>query len=237
MHGIFLGCDVAAGGPVSRGGIMLVSLKIPLSIRVLSFVILATEAAGAATYFVDYTNGNDSYSFEQAQDMATPWRTWENFQGSKGASFAPGDEILFKRGETWLCSEFGEPFKPSAMDSVTFGAYGTGPRPVFDANTDAEGTKVMKIGHNGAATNLVFENIEFANSVPTTTKGNLVTAHIACHHLTFRNCHFDATNMNNTDYANLNETLSTDADYLVVDKCSFYGEPPYNRHAAYAGGR
>ncbi len=207
-----------------------------LAVVPLALTTMASTAWGE-TYYVDFTGGDDVHTFVEAQNQTTPWKTWEAFQGTNGAAFQSGDRILFKRGETWKRSDYGDCFRPSAMDGVTFGAYGTGDRPKIDADNDTAHTDGMYVGYNGAATNILFEDIEFTNSVPKTTSGYLVTAHEASHHLTFRNCHFDATQMDTTIYADINETLSISSDYLTIDGCSFVGAPPYNRHAAYAGGQ
>jgi parallel beta-helix repeat protein len=79
----------------------------------------------AKTYYIDASNGNDSYS-GVSQDK--PWRT---ISKSNRSHFRPGDVVLFKRGEMWresLCiSSSGDISYP-----ITFGAYGTGDRPIIN---------------------------------------------------------------------------------------------------------
>ncbi len=63
------------------------------------FVILAvfvmSSASWATTYYVDATNGNDSYT---GTSESAAWKTIAKVNAS---SFSPGDNILFKRVETW----------------------------------------------------------------------------------------------------------------------------------------
>jgi len=53
------------------------------------------SAALGATYYVDATNGDDT---KDGQSTATAWKTIAKVNSS---SFAPGDQILLKRGEVW----------------------------------------------------------------------------------------------------------------------------------------
>ena len=47
------------------------------------------------TYYVDATSGNDG------NDGLSPGDAWQTITKINSESFLPGDEILFKRGETW----------------------------------------------------------------------------------------------------------------------------------------
>lgn len=82
-------------------------------------------------YYVDATNGNDS---NNGESEVTAWKTINHVNT---VTFAPGDEVLFKRGETWNVVNGDSMLKPKssgASDNVIkIGAYGTGNRPVFDA--------------------------------------------------------------------------------------------------------
>ena len=49
----------------------------------------------AATYYVDATNGRDTF------DGLSPEKAWKTIRKVKGTTFRPGDEIRFKRGEVF----------------------------------------------------------------------------------------------------------------------------------------
>jgi len=70
-------------------------------------------------YFVDATNGSDGNSGR------TPGKAWQTISKVNGATFKPGDHILFKRGETWR-----ETLTVPAS-KLTFGAYGGGAKPAI----------------------------------------------------------------------------------------------------------
>lgn len=75
------------------------------------------------TYYVSSSEGDDSN--DGLTDL-TPWRT---VQKVSETIFAPGDSVLFKRGDVWYgtfrpIAHFGSTGAP-----VTYGAYGTGDKP------------------------------------------------------------------------------------------------------------
>ena len=60
-----------------------------------SLMLITSQIITGAVYYVDATNGNDS---NDGLSEITAWRTINKVNNS---SFAPGDFILFKRGEIW----------------------------------------------------------------------------------------------------------------------------------------
>ncbi len=93
----------------------------------LLLLICMGTPAWAAVYYVDATYGNDTNS------GLSPDTAWKTVAKVSNTAFEPGDQILFKRGETW---HEGLWFKWSgAPDSpIVIGAYGdlSDPKPVFD---------------------------------------------------------------------------------------------------------
>jgi hypothetical protein len=90
---------------------------------VIGFLMLSSSC-WAATYYVDNVNGSDSNS---GTSTSAPWKTIAKVNSSK---FQPGDQILFASGRTWI-----EGLIPSSSGTsgnpITFGAYGTGEKPVI----------------------------------------------------------------------------------------------------------
>ena len=82
------------------------------------------SAATGATYYVDATNGDDT---KDGQSTATAWKTIAKVNSS---SFAPGDQILLKRGEVWRESLV-PPSSGTSGNPIRFDAYGSGEAPTL----------------------------------------------------------------------------------------------------------
>ncbi|MBX6321414.1 MAG: right-handed parallel beta-helix repeat-containing protein [Rhodospirillaceae bacterium] len=81
------------------------------------------------TYYVDATNGSDS------NDGLSPGSAWQSIQQVNAHGFEPGDTILFHRGDVYY--DMLRPASSGTADQpITFGAYGTGPNPVFSGATE-----------------------------------------------------------------------------------------------------
>ncbi len=78
--------------------------------------------AAAATYYVSSSSGNDLNSGMSAG------AAWQTVGHVNGATFAPGDSILFKRGDVWNES-LTPPSSGAAGNPITFDAYGNGAAP------------------------------------------------------------------------------------------------------------
>lgn len=78
----------------------------------------------AATYYVDSTFGNDN---NDGLSLSTPWKTINEVNNSR---FQPGDQILFERGKVWRETLI-VPSSGTAEKPITFGAYGSGAKPVI----------------------------------------------------------------------------------------------------------
>ncbi|HVF25267.1 MAG TPA: hypothetical protein VNA23_05215, partial [Anaerolineales bacterium] len=91
-------------------------------------------SAPAATYYVDCstaTNGTGT--------QASPWN---NLTTVNARTFAPGDNLLFKRGTT--CTGFFY-FSSAGTSSnrITIGAYGTGSLPIINGNFAQAAVELM----------------------------------------------------------------------------------------------
>lgn len=83
---------------------------------------LSPSICWTATYYIDATNGIDS---NNGTSTSAPWKTIAKVKASK---FNPGDQILFKRGETWR-EQLTIPSSGSSGNPIIFGAYGSGNKP------------------------------------------------------------------------------------------------------------
>ncbi len=86
-------------------------------------LLCSTAICWSATYYVDATNGNDS---NPGTSESVPWKTIAKVNSSQ---FQSGDFIIFKRGEIWR-EQLNVPSSGSPGNPITFGAYGSGNRPI-----------------------------------------------------------------------------------------------------------
>jgi hypothetical protein len=82
-------------------------------------------SSAAATYYVDAENGQD------ANAGTSPLAPWKSVQAVNTRTFAPGDSVLFMRGQVWR-EQLTVPSSGAPGLPVTFGAYGEGANPVFN---------------------------------------------------------------------------------------------------------
>jgi uncharacterized repeat protein (TIGR02543 family) len=87
-------------------------------------------ARDGATYYVDAVSGNDSNS---GLSQAQAWRTATHaFRGMNEGRYGQGDQILFRRGQTFqMVSGQVQPGHYAAGHGYAFGAFGTGDRPLI----------------------------------------------------------------------------------------------------------
>jgi len=81
-------------------------------------------AAFGTTYYVSSSGGND---LNAGTSSSAAWQTLAHVNAQ---SFAPGDSVLFKRGDVWNES-LTPPSSGMAGNPIAFDAYGSGPAPNF----------------------------------------------------------------------------------------------------------
>lgn len=96
-------------------------------------------AAAGTTYYIDATNGNDTWNGTSATAVSVPVTNgpWQSLERVNNAVLTQGDRLLFRCGETWK-----ESLTLNANGSqgvpVTIGNYATGTcasKPLFDGST------------------------------------------------------------------------------------------------------
>ncbi len=98
-------------------------MKIPRWWAAVLVCVLAS-GADATSYYVDASGGDDA---KDGQSIATAWKSIAKVNGS---SFAPGDQILLKRGEIWHESLI-PPSSGASGSPIVFDAYGAGDAPTI----------------------------------------------------------------------------------------------------------
>jgi hypothetical protein len=96
-------------------------VKTVLTVILLLVVWNKHSNSQAKNYYVDATGGLD------ANNGLSPSSAWKTLERVNVATFAPGDSILFKRGEIFRGNLV--PVSGSALGNITYGAYGTGSKP------------------------------------------------------------------------------------------------------------
>lgn len=105
---------------------MRIFIKISI---LLSLIFLSTSSvesqSTSKTYYVNSVSGNDT---NNGTSEASAWKSTTKVNT---ATFVPGDVVLFRRGDTFagglVIKASGQPGK-----NITFGAYGSGARPIFN---------------------------------------------------------------------------------------------------------
>lgn len=107
------------------------------------------SVCSAANYYFDATLGNDKSSGTSPDD---PWKTEAKFNT---ATFFPGDNIYFKRGETWNRDALYLHNSGKKGNVITLTAYGTGKDPIL--------WRIVSGARRGAADYWTIKNVIVTN--------------------------------------------------------------------------
>lgn len=88
---------------------------------------LTTSSPVSSTFYVDAVSGSDT---NDGTSIATAWQTIDRVNSE---SYGEGDEILFKRGQTFDGKLYMATQGGTSNAPVVIGAYGDGPRPIIDS--------------------------------------------------------------------------------------------------------
>jgi len=107
------------------------------------FLLVALSASNtlATAYYVSSSSGNDSYN---GTSESTPWKTIAKVNEQ---TFALGDTIKFKKGDTWDLTEDETLDVPSSQLTITY--YGTGAKPLFIGSKQLVGSNYEWHESNG----------------------------------------------------------------------------------------
>jgi hypothetical protein len=102
-------------------------MKTTVHILLLNIVLTITSFA-QTTYYVDATNGHDTY------EGTTPTTAWKTINKLNQQSFLAGDSILFKRNESWFGTRlYIENISGVTNMPIVYGAYGSGAKPIISS--------------------------------------------------------------------------------------------------------
>lgn len=93
------------------------------------FLLISSVLSGQdKNYYVSQTDGNDSYTSEQAQNPATPWKTLGK---ADDLTYQPDDSIFFNKGDTWTAETFTPKGSGTSGHNIVITSYGTGDKPII----------------------------------------------------------------------------------------------------------
>lgn len=95
-----------------------------MRIKIIVLLMLINSAIQAATYYVSNSDGNDS---DTGLSELLAWQTLDKVNAS---SFAAGDSILFKKGDSWI-GTLTVPSNGTLVNRIVFSSYGTGDSPII----------------------------------------------------------------------------------------------------------
>jgi hypothetical protein len=115
--------------------------KILPILGIMLFLFCSPAFASTTSYYVDSQNGNDNYV------GTSPESAWKTMSKVNNHVFSPGDQILFKRGQTFNIDGDGMLLdgNGNASNRITLGAYGTGNAPVL-TNINSDNKYIYVVG-------------------------------------------------------------------------------------------
>ncbi len=182
-----------------------------ISINIFLAILIVPSLCNAATYYVDATKGNDS---NNGLSESLAWKTIAKVNTSK---FNPGDQILFKRGETWREQlTVSSSSSGSAGSPITFTAYGSGKKPVVDGeNTRRVGITIASFDISHSKSYITIDGLAVIN----TKQGNAgIVSGSYSDHITIQNCDV----YNNEDFGIVVTGANSDNTYTTIKNCSIY---------------
>lgn len=108
-------------------------------------------AAQGTTYYVDYTKGNDGNA---GDGPSSAWRTLDKVNST---TFQPGDQILFKAGQSWN-GQLWPKGSGAEGTPIVIGQYGSGNKPVINGGGQTEGAVMLQNQEYWEITNLEITN-------------------------------------------------------------------------------
>ena len=87
-------------------------------------ILLSFSLLSQTVYYVSSSGGNDA---NNGTSTSTPWKTIDK---ARNAALSAGDQLLFKRDDSWF-GELNVNLTATSAHRITIGAYGTGAKPII----------------------------------------------------------------------------------------------------------
>jgi len=137
------------------GWLYLLAVSLLLPAALLGSIPNTAYAAGT-TYYVSHSGGSDSNS---GTSPSSPWKTLTKLSS---VTFAAGDIILLKAGDTWSGDVFYPHGNGSSSDWITVSSYGTGAKPKILPGASSNWAIYLQSGNT--AVGWKFMNLEIGNA-------------------------------------------------------------------------
>lgn len=174
--------------------------------RVISLLLVSISPCYAATYYIDYTDGDDSNT---GLSEALAWRN-----ASKAGGITSGDTVLFQNGEQWDFTAQLNLKNGTSNSPTTYGNYGSGELPRFNNTPTMQFTFYLGNRHH-----IVMQNLELMGKNTTSEKGDIFAD--GCNNITVRNCYWNSSLMK-IGLQFYEQASTGNTRDIVVENCTFY---------------
>ncbi len=155
--------------------------------------------ATGAVYYFDATSGSDS----GAGTMASPWKS---ISKANSLSLKPGDQVLFKAGQTWTGTSLVPAHDGAAGKPIYYGRYGTGANPIINYRGH------FAVNANGKSY-LVFNGIDSRDAMRNYNVDG-------SHDVMIENCNLQSTTQDESSVIVLNSTGG-----VLISNCEIHDVP------------
>ena len=131
---------------------------------VVLYVLSAEAVCSGTDYYIDAESGND------ANGGTSAGAAWRTIAKVNARTFAPGDRVLFKRGQLWR-EQLIVPSSGTSGNPITFGTYGTGGRAVLKGSALVTGWTSAGANQWRAALTLTPNQVFFSGTRGTKVSG------------------------------------------------------------------
>lgn len=168
---------------------------------------IITMTPSVRIYYVDASGGSDS------NEGKSPTAAWQTIAKVNAAALQPGDQVLFKRGQTFPGRLY--PIISGALERpILYGAYGSGVRPIIDGSANSALIVTSPVNH------LRFESIDFFGS----SVAGAVTARYYSDNGYFYDCIFRGALGNPYGFGFSAYSVTGSELYnITLDSCEAYG--------------
>ncbi|MFV0342411.1 MAG: hypothetical protein ACK5JH_05890 [Anaerocolumna sp.] len=120
---------------LKRNKIVSIFVGIFTLCMIFTAISVSVKAAGNI-YYVDSISGNDA---NNGTSSSAPWKTLTKVNS---AVFQPGDQILFKKGASWM-GTLEVTSSGNSNAQITYGSYGTGNKPIINGSGAYQAIRIM----------------------------------------------------------------------------------------------
>ncbi|MBS1757866.1 MAG: hypothetical protein JSU03_11350, partial [Bacteroidetes bacterium] len=184
----------------------------------LLLLVLFNTTVNATTYYVS-TSGNNS---NNGTSPSTPWQNLNKVQNMANSnSFKPGDNILFKKGDSftgtiyWSTIYGNNGSSGTATNPITLGTYGTGAKPIFQVPAGSNSATIFSFV---GVKYIVVDGFNITDlTFPIADKVNTAPCGIAIQIGSYGEITSNYCTVRNTDISNVGSAVVIVGDFNTID--------------------